>query len=44
MTPENGGYELEEGDDIKGSGLCTWWLAVEQEIEEFEADGMTLDI
>lgn len=29
MTPQNGGYELEKGDDIKGSGLCTWWFAVE---------------
>lgn len=29
MTPENGGYELEEGDDVKGPGLCTWWFTVE---------------
>lgn len=44
MTPENGGYELEEGDDVKGTGLCAWRFAVEEEIEEFEADGVALDV
>lgn len=44
MPPENGGYELEESDDVEGSGLGSWWFAVEEEIKEFKTYGMTLDI
>lgn len=36
--------EVEEGDDCKGTELGSWWFAVEEEIEEFEADGMALEI
>lgn len=44
MSPENSGYELEESYDVEGSGLCSRWFAVEQEIKKFETYGMTLDI
>jgi len=44
VFPENGGDELEKCDDVKGSGLRARGFAVEEEIEEFEAYGVALDI
>lgn len=44
MAPESRGYELEEGDDVEGAELGAGWLAVQEEVEEFEADGVALDI
>lgn len=44
MTPEDGSYELQQSNNVKGSSLCTWRLAIEKEIEKFKADGVTLDI
>lgn len=32
MTPECCGDELEECDDVEGSGLGACWFAVEEEI------------
>lgn len=42
MPPEDGGYELEEGDYVEGAGLGSGRFAVEEEVEEFEADRVTL--
>lgn len=36
--------EVEEGDDGQGTELCAWGFAVEEEVEEFEADGMALEV
>lgn len=44
MFPENSGDELEEGDNVEGTGLGARGFAVEEEIEEFEAYGVTLDV
>lgn len=44
MSPENGGYELQEGDDVEGSGLGSGGLAVEEEVEEFEAYWVALNV
>lgn len=42
MLPKCCGYELQKGDDVEGSELGAWGFAVEKEVEEFEADRMTL--
>ncbi len=44
MSPEDGSDELEEGDDVEGTGLCPWGFAVEEEIEKLQAYRVTLDI
>lgn len=44
MPPEDCSDELEEGDDVEGSGLRARGLAVEEEVEEFEAYGVALNI
>lgn len=42
MLPEDGRDELEKGDYVKRPGLGAGGLAVQEEVEEFEADGMAL--
>ena len=42
VTPENGGYELQEGDDVEWADSGSWGLAVEEEVEEAETDGVAL--
>lgn len=42
MTPENGGYELEEGDYVERAESGSWGLPVEEEVEEAEANGVAL--
>ena len=44
MFPEDGGDELEEGDDVEGTGLGARGFAVEEEVEELEANGVALDV
>jgi hypothetical protein len=44
VPPEDCGDELEQGDDVEGSGLRAGGLAVEEEVEQLEAYGMALDI
>lgn len=44
MAPEGCGYELQEGDYVEGTGLGAGGFAVEEEIEEFEAYGVALDV
>lgn len=44
VLPDDVGDELEQGDDVQWTGLCAWGLAVEQEVEELETDGMALSV
>jgi hypothetical protein len=44
MFPEYGGNELEESDYVEWTGLCAGRLAVEEEVEEFETDRVSLSI
>jgi len=44
MPPEDSSDELEESDDMEGARLGACGLAVQEEIEELETDGMTLDV
>jgi hypothetical protein len=36
--------EVEQGDDVEGAELCSWRFAPDEYVEEFEPDGMALDI
>ena len=36
--------EVEQGDDVEGAELCSWGFAPDEDVEEFEPDGMALDI
>lgn len=36
--------EVEEGNDVEGPELCSWRFAPDEYVEEFEPDGMALDI
>ena len=36
--------EVEKGDDVEGAKLCSWRFAPDEYVEEFEPDGMALDI
>ena len=44
MFPEYGGDELKQGYDVQWTGLRARGFAVEEEVEEFETDWMTLSI
>ena len=44
MSPEDGGDELEEGDDVERSCLRARRRAVEEQVEELETYGMALDV
>jgi hypothetical protein len=44
VAPEDGGDELQEGDDVEGADLGACGLAVEEEVEELQADGVALDV
>lgn len=44
MCPELDLDEVEEGDDVAGAELGARGFAEEEEVEEFNADGMTLEI
>jgi len=44
MAPECIGYKLQEGDDVQGTGLRSGGFAVEEKIEEFEADRVPLSV
>jgi hypothetical protein len=44
VSPEDCGDELKEGDDVEGSCLRAWGLAVEEQIEELQTYGMALDV
>ena len=44
MSPEDGGDELQEGNDVEGADLGARRLAVEEEVEELEANGVALDV
>jgi len=44
MSPEDGSNELQEGDDVEGPNLGARGLAVEEEVEELQADGMALNV
>lgn len=44
MCPELDFDEVEEGDDVAWTELGARGFAEEEEVEEFDADGMTLEI
>lgn len=44
MCPELDLDEVEEGDDVAWAELRAWGFAEEEEVEEFDADGVTLEI
>ena len=44
MAPKDCGDELEERDYVEWSSLRTGWFAIEEEVEELEADWVPLDI
>jgi hypothetical protein len=44
VAPERCGDELQQGDDVLGTGLRAWRFAVEEEIEEFETERVSLGI
>lgn len=44
MFPHDIDDEVEDGDDVEGAELCSWRFAPNEDVEEFEPDGMALDI
>jgi hypothetical protein len=44
VFPEHCGYELEERDDVDRADLGARRFAPEEEVEEFEAYGVALDV
>lgn len=44
VEPERCGDELEEGDDVQRASLSARGFAVEEQVEEFEAYWMTLNV
>jgi hypothetical protein len=44
VCPEVDLDEVEEGDDVQRAGLGAWWFADEEEVEEFQAYGVTLNV
>ncbi len=44
MPPEHRGDELQERDDVLRPGLRARGFAVEQEVQEAEADGVALGV
>jgi hypothetical protein len=36
--------EVEQGDDVEGTELCSRGFTPDEHVEEFEPDGMALDI
>jgi len=44
VFPEDCGNELQERDNVEGAELRAWLFAVEEEVEELEADGMALGV
>lgn len=44
VFPHDVDDEVKESDDVEGAELCSWRLAPDEDVEEFEPDGMALDI
>jgi len=44
MPPQDGSYKLEKCNYVEGSDLGSGRFAVEEEVEEFEAYRMALDV
>lgn len=44
MAPKDSGDELQEGDDVERADLGARGFAVEEEVEELEADRVALDV
>lgn len=42
MLPDVLFDEVEDGDDVEGAELGACWFAVEEEVEQFKADGVSL--